>query len=458
VYGVVDSLAERAAAAATGRHALPPEQHLLAHDRVARENGVDVVVPPLHHQVITARIRPGTSTQRLRRAARDLERALAGLDERYPATARGLAVAVAWGLPYFERFVPVLADGRRFPDYLPVDLRASEEAGKRVGALLDAVRFPSDPESTILERNDVCIQLRSDFLEHLADGAGAVLGAVGDVLDLTSVRRGFVGRSVDGGSLPREMALRAGVPHAGSIPRRSPLFLGFTSTPVDSLGAGRIANLETLPGLTDQWPDGYFRNGTILHLSHIAEDLELWYRRPFVLRIWNMFDPGSAAEQVPDGTATLPVGDIFTRDQILQFAQDGDGGITGHSSNMHPENRLPEAVVDSYGERRPVGAAILQRVDFNTLDNPFFWTAQPRSDRFSKRPLPGVHFLSFAPTSNTFNRIRLAMDGRYRDGVVVPIGPRAPEQGLNAVLRTTHRQNFIVPPRRHRSFPLLELV
>jgi hypothetical protein len=25
------------------------------------------------------------------------------------------------------------------------------------------------------------------------------------------------------------------------------------------------------------------------------------------------------------------------------------------------------------------------------------------------------------------------------------------------VLRTTHRQNFLVPPRRHRSFPLAEL-
>jgi hypothetical protein len=25
------------------------------------------------------------------------------------------------------------------------------------------------------------------------------------------------------------------------------------------------------------------------------------------------------------------------------------------------------------------------------------------------------------------------------------------------VLTTTHRQNFLVPPRRHRSFPLAEL-
>ena len=31
-------------------------------------------------------------------------------------------------------------------------------------------------------------------------------------------------------------------------------------------------------------------------------------------------------------------------------------------------------------------------------------------------------------------------------------------QGLNSVLTTTHRQNFLVPPRIHRSFPLVELL
>jgi hypothetical protein len=30
--------------------------------------------------------------------------------------------------------------------------------------------------------------------------------------------------------------------------------------------------------------------------------------------------------------------------------------------------------------------------------------------------------------------------------------------GLNGVLHNTHRQNYLVPPRRHRSFPLAELL
>jgi hypothetical protein len=36
--------------------------------------------------------------------------------------------------------------------------------------------------------------------------------------------------------------------------------------------------------------------------------------------------------------------------------------------------------------------------------------------------------------------------------------PRSRAQGLNSVLRTTHRQNFLVPPRSKRSFPLVELL
>ena len=98
--------------------------------------------------------------------------------------------------------------------------------------------------------------------------------------------------------------------------------------------------------------------------------------------------------------------------------------------------------------------AIPQRADFNTLDNPFFWTATPERDSFEAT---GLHFVVFNPTSDDFHRNRLAMDGVFPDGTKLPFEPRSRGQGLNSVLRTTHRQNFLVPPRRHRSFPLSEL-
>ena len=102
------------------------------------------------------------------------------------------------------------------------------------------------------------------------------------------------------------------------------------------------------------------------------------------------------------------------------------------------------------------GTAIPQRADFNTLDNPFFWSSRPDRDGMQRGPAAGLHFVVFNPSSDDFNRTRLAMDGVLPGGAPIPLEPRA--RGFNSSLRTTHRQNFLVPPRRHRSFPLAELV
>jgi hypothetical protein len=48
------------------------------------------------------------------------------------------------------------------------------------------------------------------------------------------------------------------------------------------------------------------------------------------------------------------------------------------------------------------------------------------------------------------------MDG-VLPGARIPLVAGSRGQGFNAVLTTTHRQNFVVPPRSHRSFPLAEL-
>lgn len=74
----------------------------------------------------------------------------------------------------------------------------------------------------------------------------------------------------------------------------------------------------------------------------------------------------------------------------------------------------------------------------------------------SSKPAAGVHFVVFNPTSDDFRRVRLAMDGILPDGPRLKFASRFPE-GLNQVLKTTHRQNYLVPPRAHRSFPLSEL-
>src|SRR5581483_10766795 len=118
------------------------------------------VVPPLHHQLVTARVKVGESKKELAAAQQQLEETLAGLEQRYEPSPAGLGITVAWGLPYFRRFVPKLAG-----EHIPIDRRASKSKDKPVPVLLDSIRFPSDPAETVLEANDVAVLLRSDHLD-----------------------------------------------------------------------------------------------------------------------------------------------------------------------------------------------------------------------------------------------------------------------------------------------------
>ena len=54
--------------------------------------------------------------------------------------------------------------------------------------------------------------------------------------------------------------------------------------------------------------------------------------------------------------------------------------------------------------------------------------------------------------------LTIADAGVLPDGVKLPFDPKDRGQGFNSVLTTTHRQNFLVPPRVHRSFPLAEFL
>ena len=448
IYELVDELADSPERAEVG--ALPEEQHLLAGMKVFEHEGVEVVEPPLHHQVVTAKLRVEASRGELLEARETLEQALRGLERRYDLTPSGLAVTVAWGRRYFRRYVPRLADR-----HLPVDRRASTSAERPVSALLDSPRFPSDPDDTILEANDVAMLIRSDSRERVGDGARAIFDEAGDLFELTSIRKGFQGGGFAGGkSLPKAMATAAGVPGADLIPDTAQLFLGFTSTQTHTQGQSSIANFETL-GLVDV-REGYFRGGTSMHLSHLFEDLEAWYLDfDFRERIDTTFRPRLEAT---DGAQTLPqrpedsAGAPDVRSDFQRF------GAIGHGASIQPTSRLQMDIRGADGRLYRKGRAIPLRADFNTLDNPFFWSADPKRDGMSEQAAAGIHFVTFNPSSDDFRRNRLAMDGVLPDGTRLPLTQRSRAQGLNSVLRTTHRQNFLVPPRSRRSFPLVDLL
>jgi len=188
----------------------------------------------------------------------------------------------------------------------------------------------------------------------------------------------------------------------------------------------------------------------------LFEDLEAWYLNfDFGERVDTAFQPGRP--NVREGTLTVPQPETradSSRDVERDFRRQGR---IGHSSSIQASSRLQHDFVAEDGAVYKKGTAIPHRADFNTLDNPFAWSARPKVDQLETGPRAGLHFVVFNPSSDDFHRNRMAMDGVLPDGTRLPLEARARQQGFNSVLRTTHRQNFLVPPRRHRAFPLAEL-
>ena len=435
IYELVDQFAGSSPRRPAG--APKAEQHLLDGVRVVNSNDVEVLVPPLHHEVITARVNAARSD--VRSAQTELAHLLDGLEADYEPTPAGLGVTLAWGLPYFNRFVP-----DQLRRYLPHDRRANRPV------LFDAERFQSDPGDTKLESNDVAILLRSDVRAHIEDAEKRLRDS--QLFHFTSIRRGFAGGGFEGQqSLPKQMAVAAQIPGADLIPETSELFLGFTSTQKAGMGPGTIANFETL-GYVDFRGSDYFRNGTHMHLSHIHEDVEAWYLNfDFDERVSTAFRPNL---KVPQDTQTVKQGPqevSSTRDVHRDHRK---SGAIGHSAAIQTTSRLDRDFLGEDGTMYVKGTAIPVRADFNTLDNPFAWSEN--LEEVGAVPAGGVHFVVFNPTGDDFRRNRKAMDGELPTGKIA-FEPRARAQGFNSVLSTTHRQNYLVPPRRHRSFPLAEL-
>jgi len=67
---------------------------------------------------------------------------------------------------------------------------------------------------------------------------------------------------------------------------------------------------------------------------------------------------------------------------------------------------------------------------------------------------PKLQFTVFVPSADFFTNMRrnqASLDLAAKYGVA------ASDNGLERFITATRRQNFLVPPRRHRAFPLLEL-
>ena len=172
-------------------------------------------MPPLHHEILTARVVADRAD--LRDAQASLADVLAGLDADYEPTPAGLGVTAAWGLPYFQRLVP----GR------PAPLSPARPPRRQAGA----VRRRAVPERPVRheargERRRLPDPLRRARAHRRRDQASARLQAVRAHVDPARLRRRRLRRrplaaEADGGRGPGS-GRRPDPRHRGALSRASP--------------------------------------------------------------------------------------------------------------------------------------------------------------------------------------------------------------------------------------------
>lgn len=441
---------------------------------------------------------PATLTRNpTKRDQRTLATALATIENAYAFGPSGVFTFVAYGMPYFKR--------------LPSGLVAS--AMPRLGSdtsrfvLEEAVPGPTDVSPANpgiskrlynvplrIENNDVLFTLRSDSLVNITEVAAWLNGS--DLLNGRFVRSpAFKGlfrfktprlNFVQPG-LPRKLAEAGNFSFKDQINPASSMWMGF----VDQQVGGSAPNGATVTfagtsaaRLTTARPGDYFDNGSIQHLSHVIDDLEQFYNtgpanpETFSERIQYMFrskapngTPGLPFPQDPQDPFTnggglgAPAGDLATwrRSAFLrnQFFGAGD-----QASNFDPAvtDHLKYRVGHLAGLQRSSRAADGTPLHIRN-DGPGL-SSQDVPDGSTQ---PTLEFTVFVPTAEFFRQLRInsaSLDyvkAGQQGGTAASVPPGveaadSDDDGLERFTQATRRQNFLVPPRRHRAFPLLEEV
>ncbi len=450
-----------ARAAATGRTTLPEIQFAIERHipRAKRIEGVAVRPGPVYTTFVTIAL---TRTPTVADQA-TLAQALATIETAYPFSPSGVFTTVCYGIPYFER-LPGGMGGSLVADHMP---RLISEPDRYV--LEEAVPGPTDvspanPNISKLrfnvpvgiESNDMLITLRSDSTAIIEDtltwlsGESEVLAGdnvgpsgLGASLEITSRRLMF-----NQPGLPRGVAEAAQLPYAETVNPNSSMWMGFSDAQVGSSGPAPITTFlgDKSAKLTTARPRDYFNHGSIVHLSHVIQDLEQFYERPnetYLRRAAEMFtanpvpSPGYS-DQFTNGGGPAYVPNFFVgppgaqREAAGIRTYDGQPHL-GHISGLQRSSRAPDE------------KAIHIRADgpgFDSLDVP------------DGSQQPKLQFSIFVPTADFFATMR-----RNQASLDLAQQYNVPPQnlGLERFITATRRQNFLVPPRRHRAFPLLEL-
>ena len=322
-------------------------------------------------------------------AARTVERSMRTLEAAFGWAPDDLFHMLAWGTDYFERIGAL----DRSPIERPTVLSRVDEP--HLQSYDAALVLSSDTQSHLTRTENALFgsaeELNGEPVEHRLDSVFSIAGR----------RTGFMGAG-----LPKEHAHVEGVP-SDALSDEHPMFTGFFS------GRKRTQASEERVRIDD----GEFAGGTTMHLSHLTENLDLW---------WNSFDAADRARRMfapdvsPEDIAEFGT-DVPFADAVHEHAQ--EYGEVGHHEKV--------------ARAREDGEPIVLRRDFNTADG----------------GQAGVHFLSLQRSLADFRKTRRAMNGWYLRDEHPQVTDRK-NNGLLEFITVQSRANFYVPPRNGRSFPL----
>jgi hypothetical protein len=401
--------------------------------------------------------------------------ALATIEAAYPFSPEGVMLIVSYGMGYFSWLPGALGAGGVAFGAIP---RLSLDNGRFV--LEEAVPSPTDAGQVgIVKRKfdftpqlggtDILITARSDNRANAADALNWLKGSntlAGEAVPSPVLPWIFTERRVQFAQqgLPRLMAEQDDLYYQDRINPESPMWMGFADQQTSSAGP---ATAVTFGGgnagseLTTATPGSYFDNGAIQHLSHVILDLEAYYARAgeagaaedetYLERVQYMFrsNPppslGNGSDPFLNGGGPAILPNVFKGiDDAAQNAQGIDtlnnAHRIGHTSALQRFTRADD------------GTPLHIRMDGPGLDNmdiPSTLVVPGTSGS-----VPKLQFTAFIPTADFFVTIR--SDQAAQDlQAAFAVNPL--DNGLERFLTATRRQNFLVPPRRNRAFPLLEL-
>jgi hypothetical protein len=366
-----------------------------------------------------------------------------------------------------------------------------------------------------IEANDVLFTFRSDVLANITDTLAWLQGSNelnGNAVASPAFNGLFVFQAprfnfVQPG-LPRQTANASSAPSSISsisteINPQSSMWMGFvdqqtggtapSASIVTFAGAGPNSTGTGAATLTSAASGDYFDNGAIQHLSHVLDDLEQFYAKtgapqfpngpePFSERVQYMFGsqqqngdngfpfPENSSDAFTNGGGE---GSNSTNTQSLQNSailpdftlgaeaifQNFDPEVLTQTTDPHKKFRVGHELALQRSSRAQDGTPLHIRIDgpgLSTLDVP---------DGSLQATL---EFSVFVPTADFFQAIRvdaasldLVKDGQ-NGGTATSVPPGieaadAGDDGLERFISATRRQNFLIPPRRHRAFPLVEL-